>query len=296
MKFVPNILIYSPISLQNPIKSRDEIFVQEVADSFSRNVDNSNMHTFYKRHQSNYLWTKNHPLEQVRGNPFKPVYTANGYAQEEGIDFEESFAPVTRLEAVRIFVAYAAHKSFPIYQMNVKTNFLNGPLKEEVYVAQPDGFVDPNHPEIPYKESFIWIQASFESLDSGFELTTFSDADHARCLDTQKSTSGGIQFLGAKLVSRMSKKQDCTAMSTAEKEYVALSASCAQVVWMKTQLKDYGFNYNKILLYYDSQTEYHLADMFTKALSQDRFEYLARRLGMRCLTLVELEVLANETA
>ncbi|GJW45148.1 retrovirus-related pol polyprotein from transposon TNT 1-94 [Tanacetum coccineum] len=70
---------------------------------------------------------------------------------EEGIDFEESFAPVARLEAVRIFVAYAAHKSFPIYQMDMKTAFLNGPLKEEVYVAQPDGFVDPDHPEKVYR-------------------------------------------------------------------------------------------------------------------------------------------------
>ncbi|GKD67652.1 retrovirus-related pol polyprotein from transposon TNT 1-94 [Tanacetum coccineum] len=70
---------------------------------------------------------------------------------EEGIDFEESFALVARLEAVRIFVAYAAHKSFPIYQMDVKTEFLNGPLKEEVYVAQPDGFVDPDHPEKVYR-------------------------------------------------------------------------------------------------------------------------------------------------
>nr|GEZ24957.1 copia protein [Tanacetum cinerariifolium] len=70
---------------------------------------------------------------------------------EEGIDFEESFAPVARLEAVRIFVAYVAHKSFPIYQMDVKTVFLNGPLKEEVYVAQPDGFVDPDYPEKVYR-------------------------------------------------------------------------------------------------------------------------------------------------
>nr|GEY40337.1 putative LRR receptor-like protein kinase [Tanacetum cinerariifolium] len=70
---------------------------------------------------------------------------------EEGIDFEESFAPVARLEDVRIFVAYAAHKSFPIYHMDVKMAFLNGPLKEEVYVAQPDGFVDPNHPERVYR-------------------------------------------------------------------------------------------------------------------------------------------------
>nr|GFC85350.1 hypothetical protein [Tanacetum cinerariifolium] len=71
--------------------------------------------------------------------------------QEEGIDFEESFAPVARLEAVRIFIAYAAHKSFPIFQMDVKTAFLNGPLKEEVYVAQPDGFIDPDHPEKVYR-------------------------------------------------------------------------------------------------------------------------------------------------
>ncbi|GJY49492.1 retrovirus-related pol polyprotein from transposon TNT 1-94, partial [Tanacetum coccineum] len=78
----------------------------------------------------------------------KSRLVAKGYRQEEGIDFEESFAPVARLEAVRIFMAYAAHKNFPIFQMDVKTAFLNGPLKEEVFVRQPDGFVDqefPNH-------------------------------------------------------------------------------------------------------------------------------------------------------
>nr|GFB74195.1 retrovirus-related Pol polyprotein from transposon TNT 1-94 [Tanacetum cinerariifolium] len=157
--------------------------------------------------------------------------------------------------------------------------------------------------------------------DSSFELTAFSDVDHARCIDSRKSTSGGIQFLGDKLVSWMSKKQNCTAMSSAEAEYVALSASCAQVMWMRTQLQDYGFNYNKIPLYCDSQsaiaiscnpvqhsrtkhihtryhfikeqvengiievyfvrTEYQLADMFTKALPEDRFKYLVRRIVMR---------------
>ncbi|GKB31665.1 hypothetical protein Tco_0871066 [Tanacetum coccineum] len=140
--------------------------------------------------------------------------------------------------------------------------------------------------------------------DSGFELTAFSDADHVGCLDTRKGTSGGIQFLGYKLVSWMSKKQDCTTMSSAEAEYVALSASCAQVMWMRTQLKDYGFNYNKIPLYCDSQSAIaiscnpvqHSPDMFTKALPKDRFQYLVRRIGMRCLTLAKLEVLANESA
>nr|GEY26852.1 hypothetical protein [Tanacetum cinerariifolium] len=161
-------------------------------------------------------------------------------------------------------------------------------------------------------------------------------ADHGGCIDTRKSTSGEIQFLGDKLVSWMSKKQDCTAMLSTEAEYVALSASCAQVMWMRTQLQDYGLNYNKIPLYCDSQsaiaiscnlvqhsctkhihtryhfikaqvdngiielyfvrTEYQLADMFTKALPEDRFKYLARRISVRCLTLAERKVLANESA
>nr|GEX16871.1 uncharacterized mitochondrial protein AtMg00810-like [Tanacetum cinerariifolium] len=89
---------------------------------------------------------------------------------------------------------------------------------------------------------------------SSFGLTYFSDADHAGWIDTRNSTSGGIQFLGDKLVSWMSKKQDCTAMSSAEADYVALSTSCAQVMWMRTQLQDYGLHYNKIPLYYDTQS------------------------------------------
>ncbi|GJY06742.1 retrovirus-related pol polyprotein from transposon TNT 1-94 [Tanacetum coccineum] len=78
-------------------------------------------------------------------NPVKP----KGYAQKEGIDFEESFAPVARF--VQLFIAYAAHKSFTVYQMDVKTAFLYVPLKEEVYVNQPDGFVDPYHPDQVYR-------------------------------------------------------------------------------------------------------------------------------------------------
>ncbi|GJW39614.1 retrovirus-related pol polyprotein from transposon TNT 1-94 [Tanacetum coccineum] len=336
--------------------------VREESESSTRYVDLSNMHTFYQCHQSEHRWTKDHPLEQVHGNPSKPVQTrrqlatdpkmcmfaltvntaepkkikeamddsawikvmhdelhqfdilqvwelidkpfgktviklkwlwknkkdedqtvirnkarlvAKGYAHEEGIDFKESFAPVVRLEAVQIFIAYAAHKSFPTYHMDVKMAFLNGPLKEEVYVTQPDGFVDPDHPEkvcrlrkalyglkqalrawydeppnflmskdlsgtpvdqTKYRSmigSLMYLTSSRPDIvqaDSGFELTAFSDVDHAGCIDTCKSTSGGIQFLGDKLVSWMSKKHDCIAMSSAEAEYVALSASCAQVM------------------------------------------------------------------
>ncbi|GKF28342.1 retrovirus-related pol polyprotein from transposon TNT 1-94, partial [Tanacetum coccineum] len=81
----------------------------------------------------------------------KSRLVAKGYKQEEGIDFEESFAPVARLKPVRMFVAFAAHKNITIFQMDVNTAFLNGQLKEEVYVSQPDGFVDPDFPDHVYK-------------------------------------------------------------------------------------------------------------------------------------------------
>ncbi|GJR13611.1 retrovirus-related pol polyprotein from transposon TNT 1-94 [Tanacetum coccineum] len=148
--------------------------------------------------------------------------------------------------------------------------------------------------------------------DIGFELTVFLDSDHAGCLDSRKSTSGGIQFLGGdKLVSWSSKKQDCTSMSSAEAEYVSLSACCAQILWLRTQLTDYGFHFDKIPMYCNSKAaiaisynpvqhsrtkHIDLADMFTKAVSEDRFKYLVRRLGMRCLTPEELEVLTNKSA
>nr|GEY43753.1 retrovirus-related Pol polyprotein from transposon TNT 1-94 [Tanacetum cinerariifolium] len=81
----------------------------------------------------------------------KARLVARGYRQEEGIDFEESFASVARLEAIRIFLAYAAHKNMVVYQMDVKTAFFNGNLREEVYVSQPDGFVDQDNPNHVYK-------------------------------------------------------------------------------------------------------------------------------------------------
>nr|GEU71244.1 integrase, catalytic region, zinc finger, CCHC-type, peptidase aspartic, catalytic [Tanacetum cinerariifolium] len=97
--------------------------------------------------QHNSKWTKDHPLDNIIGILKKNArLVARGYRQEERIYFEESFALVARLEAIRIFLAYAAHKNMVIYQMDVKTAFLNGNLREEVYVSQPDGFVDQDNP------------------------------------------------------------------------------------------------------------------------------------------------------
>nr|GFA90389.1 retrovirus-related Pol polyprotein from transposon TNT 1-94 [Tanacetum cinerariifolium] len=81
----------------------------------------------------------------------KSRLVVRGYRQEEGINFEESFAPVARMEAIRIYLAYAAHKSFTVLQMDVKTAFLHGSLKEDVYVCQPEGFIDADHPSHVYK-------------------------------------------------------------------------------------------------------------------------------------------------
>nr|GEW03273.1 copia protein [Tanacetum cinerariifolium] len=92
------------------------------------------------------------------------------------------------------------------------------------------------------------------TCDSGFELTRFSYADYTGCKDTFKSTSGGAYFLGEKLMSWSSKKQDCTSLSTAKSEYVSLSACCAQVLWMRTQLTNYGYHFNKIPIYCDSKS------------------------------------------
>ncbi|GJV67403.1 retrovirus-related pol polyprotein from transposon TNT 1-94 [Tanacetum coccineum] len=325
---------------------------------------------------------------------------------EERIDFEESFAPVARVEAIRMFIAYAAHKNITIFQMDVKTAFVNGPLKKEVYVSQPEGFIDPeflNHvyrlkkalyglkqaPRAWYdklyslliehgftkgivdptlftrshRKDILLVQVYVDDIIFGstnpdfskrfatlmknnFEMLMMGElkfflglqvhqsprgifisqsqyaiellkkhgldecvsmstpmaterldadllgiptdhttycrmigglmyltasrpdiayatfvcaryqayADHAGCKDDCKSTSGGLQFLGEKLVSWSSKKQDCTVMSTAKAKYVSLSACYAQVIWMRTQLLDYGYKYNRIPMYYDSKS------------------------------------------
>nr|GEV04808.1 retrovirus-related Pol polyprotein from transposon TNT 1-94 [Tanacetum cinerariifolium] len=447
-------------SMQEELHQFDRLDVWELVDRpLCKNVINMK-----------WLWKNKHDEENtVIQNKSRLV--AKGYAQKKGVDFEESFAPVARLEVVRLFIAYVAHKSFTIYQMDVKTPFLYGPLKEEVYMNQPDGFVDPYHPDKVYRlkkalyglkqaprawgdillvqiyvDDIIFgftnpkLSKQFEKLmhsrfemcmmgelklflaiqiqqsprgifinqakyaqeirikhgmtscdsvgtpmamkhldanlcgtpvdqtkycsmvgalmyltasrpdimhaicycaryqakptekhltavkrifwylkdtihmglwylkDTGFELTAFSNSDHAGCLDSLKSTSGGIQFLGGvKLVSWSSKKQDCTSMSSAEAEYVSLSAcsiaiSCNPVHHSYTKHIDVRYYFIKekvekgIIELFFVGTEYQLAGLFTKPLPEERFKYHVRRLGMRCLTPEELEVLANESA
>nr|GEZ19198.1 retrovirus-related Pol polyprotein from transposon TNT 1-94 [Tanacetum cinerariifolium] len=155
------------------------------------------------------------------------------------------------------------------------------------------------------KATIIW--GLWYPKDTCMALTAYADADHAGCQDTRRSTSGSAQFLGDKLVSWSSKKQKSTAIFTSEAEYIAMSGFCAQILWMRSQLIDYGFDFNKIPLYCDNQqvekgmvelyfvtTDYQLADILTKALPRERFEFLLLRLGMKSMSLTTLKRLQEE--
>ncbi|GJT78770.1 retrovirus-related pol polyprotein from transposon TNT 1-94 [Tanacetum coccineum] len=348
----------------------------------------------------------------------KDRLVAKGYRQEEGIDFEESFAPVARIEAIRIFIANAAKgfvdpdhpthvyrlkkalyglKQAPWAWYDTLSRFLLdnkfsmglqvSQNREGIFINQskfaleilkkfgmdlcdpvdtpmvdrlkldedPLGipvnqtrfhsmvgslmYLTVSRPDLVFavcmcaryqasptkkhlealKQVFWYIKGSINwglwyPKDNAMALTTYADADHSGCQDTRRSTSGSAQFFGDKLVSWLSKKHKSTAISTTETEYIGMSGCYAQILWMRSQLTDYGFAFNKIPLYCDNRsaialccnnvqhswskhidirhhfireqvekgavelyfvlTDYQLMDIFTKALPRERFEFL----------------------
>ncbi|GKB45117.1 retrovirus-related pol polyprotein from transposon TNT 1-94 [Tanacetum coccineum] len=137
-------------------------------ESSSRDVIPNNVHAVNQPPEHLSKWTKDHPLDdnykealkescwikamQEELNEFERLEVGSkGISSRRGNHFEESFAPVARLEAIRIFIAYATYMNMIVYQIDVKTAFLNGILREEVYVSQPDGFVDQDNPNHVYK-------------------------------------------------------------------------------------------------------------------------------------------------
>nr|GEY89585.1 retrovirus-related Pol polyprotein from transposon TNT 1-94 [Tanacetum cinerariifolium] len=333
-----------------------------------------------------WLWKNKRDKENIVIRN-KSRLVAKGYAQKEGVDFEESFAPVARLEAAlyglkqaprawydelsNFLVSKGFSKDPPIFINQAKyaqeilikhgmtscdsvgtpmaTKHLDTDLSRTLvdqtkYRSMVGSlmYLTASRPDIVHATCYCARYQAKQTekhltavkrivrylkdtinmglwypKDTGFKLTAFSNSDHVGCLDSRKSTSGGIQFLGGdKLVSWSSKNQDYTSMSSAEAEYVSLSACCAQVVWMRTQLTDYGFHFDKIPMYCDSKaaiaiscnpvqhsrtkhidvryhfikekvekgivelffvgTEYQLADLFTKALPEEGFKYLVR--------------------
>nr|GEV42896.1 putative reverse transcriptase domain-containing protein [Tanacetum cinerariifolium] len=317
-------------------------------------VDPSNMYTFYQPYPHEFQCTKDHPLEQMIGEPSRPVLTRNqlrsdgdmciyaltvstmesknikeamtdpawiesmqkelfefkrmdvwvlvptpdnispltlkwifknkndeentiirnksclvvrGYRQEEGLDFKESFASVARMEAIMIFLAYAAHKSFTLFQMDVKTAFLHGTIDPTLFIRRFDDDI---------------------LVDSGFELTGFSDADYAGCKDTFKSTFGRAQFLGEKLLTDYGFHFKKIPIYCDSKSTIAISCNPVQQSRTKHIVVRYHFIKKHIekgtIELYFVKTDYQMADIFTKALLADRFNYLVRRLVFRVMS------------
>ncbi|GKA72470.1 retrovirus-related pol polyprotein from transposon TNT 1-94, partial [Tanacetum coccineum] len=204
------------------------------------------------------------------------------YNQPEGIDYDETFAPVARLEEIRIFLAFATYMNFIVYQMDVKIALLKGKLKEEVYVKQPPGFESnkfPNH---------------ICELDK--DLYGLKQAPRAWYLKGKAP-----QLLGGKLVCWSAKKQQSVAMSSAEAEYVAAAGCCANILWMKSQLTDYDIIYERDhILKGDIEldfipTQYQLTDIFTKTLDEPTFKRLIVEIGMLNIdSTPEASVLSEE--
>ncbi|GJZ75275.1 retrovirus-related pol polyprotein from transposon TNT 1-94 [Tanacetum coccineum] len=293
---------------------------------------------------------------------------------EEGIDFEESFPPVDRLEAVWIFLAFAAHMNMIVYQMDSPRagyDLLSSFLLSQGFskgTVDPTLFISIKSKDILlvqiYVDDIIFAFTTTELCDkfseimcSKFKMSMMGKisfflglhisqidtpmvekskpdedtqgkavdpthyhgvvgtlmyltsnrpdlvyaiyADHAGCQDTRRSTSGSMQLLGDRLVSWSSKRQKSAAISNMKAEYIALSGCCAQVLWMRSQLIDYGIGFNKIPMYCDHKSAIaiccnNLANIFTKALCRERIEFLIDKLGMRSFTPETLKELANE--
>ncbi|GKA49080.1 retrovirus-related pol polyprotein from transposon TNT 1-94 [Tanacetum coccineum] len=209
----------------------------------------------------------------------KAKLVAQGYSQQEGIDYDEIYASVARLESIRILLAYACALDFKLFQMDVKSAFLNGFINEEVYVAQPPGLIDFEKPDHVYKlkkalyglkqapKACVCLCARFQEAPKTshleavkriflyikgtthlglwypkgtcIEIVVYADSDHAGDYVDQKSTSGICTFVGCCLTSWFSKKQTALAISTTEAEYVSVGKECQQALWIKQALIDY---------------------------------------------------------
>ncbi|GJT44345.1 retrovirus-related pol polyprotein from transposon TNT 1-94 [Tanacetum coccineum] len=310
----------------------------------------------------------------------KAWLVAHGYRQEEGIDFEESFASVARLEAIRIFLTqldgfvdpdnpnhvyklkkalyglkqaprawYDMLSSFLISQDLSKgsvdpTLFIRRDGKEILLISQSPRGIFIN--QLKYSLESL-KKYGFEScdlvntpmvekskLDEDKEEKVVDPSHYGGMIDTRRSTSGSMQFLGYRLISWSSKRQKSDAIYSTEAEYIALSDCCTQVLWMRSQLTDYGLGFNKIPMYCDNKSaialccnniqhskskhidiryhfikenvengviklyfvnsEYQLADIFTKALCRERIESLSDKLGMKTMSPDTLKKLADE--
>ncbi|GKD80293.1 retrovirus-related pol polyprotein from transposon TNT 1-94 [Tanacetum coccineum] len=203
----------------------------------------------------------------------KARLVAQGFRQEEGIDFEESSAPVSRIEAIRFFIANAAHKNMAIYQMDVK---IASSKKRSTFLNQKDLLIRTTH------RILLMCLVSGKAYRKAL-TSAYADADHAGCQDTRHSTSGSAQFLGDKLVSLAIKEAK---VCTANPKYRCLNI----LPYLGVEQME-----NVIVELYFVRTEYQLADIFNKTLPRERSNFMIEKLGMRSMSPGTLKRLAEET-
>ncbi|KAJ9558330.1 hypothetical protein OSB04_012944 [Centaurea solstitialis] len=229
----------------------------------------------------------------------KARLVAQGYRQEEGIDYDETFAPVARLEEIRFFLAYAAHMKFQVFQMDVKSAFVNGKLTEEVYVAQPPGFTDPKHPDHvyklnkalmlfvkTYKDHVFFAQIyvddiifgstkaklckKFEALmQAEYKMSMMGELTHFLGLQVKQSEKG-IFISQASRLDIMYAACLCARYQANPKE--------SHMKAVKRIFRDHVMNGDVELHFVP--TEYQLVDLFTKPLDEKQFNQLISELGM----------------
>nr|GEU37716.1 hypothetical protein [Tanacetum cinerariifolium] len=259
---------------------------------------------------SNDVLVKTNEFGGVLKNKARLV--AQGFRQEEGINFKESFAPVSRIEAIRIFIANAAHKNITIFQMDVKMAFLNGKLKEEVYVSQPEGFVDQDNPSHVYK-----LKKALYGLKQAPRACDFVDTPLVEKSKLDEDLQGkpvdATLYHGmiGSLMYLTSSRPDLTyavclycgfqfniPLYCDNKSAIALC--CNSVQHSRAKHIDVRYHFikeqveNGIVELYFVWTEYQLADIFTKPLPRERFNFLVEKLGIKSMSLDTLKRLAEE--
>ncbi|GKC06100.1 retrovirus-related pol polyprotein from transposon TNT 1-94 [Tanacetum coccineum] len=263
----------------------------------------------------------------------KARLVARSYRQEEGIDFEESFAPDARLDAIRIFLTYAAHMNMIVYQMDVKTAFLNGILREEVYVSQPDGFVDQDNPIHVYKLKkalyglkqapcvcqdrpdltfVVCVCARYQAkpiknhlmktlimrvakiLDKvHLEVCNYWETDLCTWSSSKGKNSSAYPDHNLPTMALESIKFLCNVITKALLPYAATMFNILDQNILTSDPTSYKIENGVVELYFVN-TEYQLADIFTKALGRERIEFLINKMRMRSFTPETLKQLADE--
>ncbi|GKB90985.1 putative ribonuclease H-like domain-containing protein [Tanacetum coccineum] len=193
----------------------------------------------------------------------KARLVAQGYAQEEGIDYDEVFAPVARIETIRLFLAYASFKDFVVYQMDMKSAFLYARLTSRRIVR----YLIKGQPK--------W---GLGILSLPFGIEAYTDSDYAGVSLARKSTIGGCQFLRRRLISWQCKKQNIVANSTTEVEYVAASSFYGHVLWIQNQMLDYGYNFMNTKIFIDNESTICIHENVFKEVGEGRMERVATML------------------